>query len=269
MAATIRIGTQGWNYDAWLGPFFPYGTRSVDFLSVYARAFDTVEVDSTFYAVPSIASLRSWYDRTPERFVFALKFPQKVTHEGHLRDTTETTELFFDRVRELGHKLGPVLVQLGPNFGPGELPALVDFLPRLPRDLRVAIEFRHRGWVTEGVLALLREHHVAVALVDGPWMPRHWVLKLAERPTADFAYIRWMGSNRTLVDHSRIQVDRSREWGQWREAIDGLTMQVDSIYGYVSNYFAGHAPRSARDMQHVLGLPSVDPDQLGEQMQLF
>jgi uncharacterized protein YecE (DUF72 family) len=265
----IRIGTQGWNYNAWVGPFFPDETRSVDFLSTYAQAFDTVEVDSTFYAVPPLTSLRSWYDRTPEQFVFSLKFPQTVTHEERLRDATGTTELFFERVRELRQKLGPILVQLGPDFGPEELPALVAFLPRLPRDLRVAIEFRHRGWITDGVLALLREHHVALALVDGPWIPRRWVLKLAERPTADFSYIRWMGPNRTLVDHSRIQIDRTGELGQWREAVGVLTHRVGAIYGYVSNYFAGHAPRSARDVQHVLGLPSVDPDLLGEQMRLF
>jgi uncharacterized protein YecE (DUF72 family) len=269
MPATIRIGTQGWNCDAWLGSFFPDGTRSADFLSVYARAFNTVEVDSTFYAVPSASVLRSWYDRTPEQFVFALKFPQSVSHEERLRDTNGTSELFFDRVRELRHKLGPILVQLGPDFGPEELPALVDFLPSLPKDLDVAIEFRQRGWATEGILALLREHNVALALVDGPWMPRNWVLKLAQRPTADFAYIRWMGPHRNLVDHSRIQVDRSRELEQWHGAINGLATQVDAVYGYVSNYFAGHSPRSARDIQALLQLPFVDPEMLGEQMRLF
>lgn len=269
MAATIHVGTQGWNYDAWVGPFFPEGTRSADFLTVYARAFDTVEVDSTFYAVPPVTALRSWYARTPEHFRFALKFPQQVTHEARLRDVDGTTALFFERARELREKLGTTLVQLGPDFGPEELPALVDFLPRLPTDLPVAIEFRHRGWITDGVLALLREHQVAVALVDGPWIPRRVVLALAERPTADFAYIRWMGPNRNLVDHSRIQVDRSRELAQWRQAMTGLARRVKNIDAYVSNYFAGHAPRSAREVQELLGLPNIDPSMLGEQMRLF
>lgn len=269
MTVPLRIGTQGWNYAAWLGPFFPYGTRASDFLPVYARAFDTVEVDATFYAVPSSSSVKSWVDRTPDNFLFSLKLPQAITHEARLRDHAGATEAFFDRAREFGHKLGPILVQLGPDFGPEELPALVDFLPRLPRDLKIAIEFRQRGWVTDGILALLREHGIALALVDGPWMPRRWALSLAEKTTADFVYIRWMGPNRNLVDHSRIQVDRSRELAQWRDAILGLVKRKTAVYGYMSNYYAGHAPRSARDVQTLLGLPSVDPDALGEQMQLF
>ncbi|MGI9090705.1 MAG: DUF72 domain-containing protein [Gemmatimonadaceae bacterium] len=269
MPAALHIGTQGWNYSAWSGSFYPYETRPADYLSTYARAFDTVEVDSTFYAVPPSSTVRGWYDRTPHNFVFALKFPQTVTHEGRLRDTSGTTEIFFERVRELGHKLGPVLVQLGPDFGPEELPAMVDFLPRVPYDLRVAMEFRARGWMTPGVLALLRDHGIAVALVDGPWVPRRWMLELALRPTATFCYIRWMGRNRDLVDHSRIQVDRSRELARWSEAIADIPESVTDVYAYTSNYFAGHAPRSARDIQEMLGVPSVDPEMLGEQMRLF
>lgn len=269
MPPTLHIGTQGWNYAAWLGPFYPDGTRPADFLSVYARAFHTVEVDSTFYAVPPVATMRGWRDRTPAGFIFALKLPQSVTHEARLRDRDGTTELFFERARELGSKLGPVLVQLGPDFGPDELPALVDFLPRLPDDIRVAIEFRSRGWMTPGVLALLKEHRVAVALVDGPWMPRRWTLELAARPTADFHYIRWMGPNRDLVDHSRIQVDRLPELRRWLGALETVPDSVTDVYAYSSNYYAGHAPRTARDAQELFGVASVDPEMLGEQMRLF
>ena len=269
MAGAIRVGTQGWNYQAWVGPFYPHGTRAGDFLTVYARAFDTVEVDSTFYAVPPSSTVRGWYERTPPGFVFALKLPQAVTHEARLRDDGGVTETFFARARELGDKLGPVLVQLPPDFGPEELPALVDFLPRLPRDMRVAVEFRQRGWLQPGVLALLREHGVAVALVDGPWVPRRWVLELAGRPTADFHYVRWMGPNRSLVDHSRIQVDRSPEIALWASALMTLPRDVTQVFAYTSNYFAGHAPRSARDVQEALGVPSVDPAALGDQIPLL
>lgn len=266
---TMHIGTQGWNYAAWMGSFYPDGTRVGEFLSIYARAFHTVEVDSTFYAVPPVATVRGWRDRTPPNFVFALKLPQSVTHEGRLRDPEGITEQFFDRVRELGPKLGPVLVQLGPDLGPEELPALVSFLPRLPRDVRVAIEFRSRGWMTPGVLALLREQGVAAALVDGPWVPRRWMLELAQHPTASFHYIRWMGPNRDLVDHSRIQVDRVPELERWRDALETLPPTVTDVYAYSSNYFAGHAPRTARDFQELVGERSVDPEMLGEQMRLF
>lgn len=269
MATALHIGTQGWNYSAWSGVFYPDGTRLADFLPTYARAFRTVEVDSTFYAVPPVTTVRGWYDRTPPGFIFALKLPQAVTHEARLRDVDGTTDLFFERARELREKLGPVLVQMGPDFGPEELPALVDFVPRLPRDIRVAIEFRARGWMTPGVLAFLRDYGIAVALVDGQWIPRRWMIELLARPTASFHYVRWMGPNRNFVDHSRIQVDRTRELARWVESIESVPVGVTDVYGYMSNYFAGHAPRSARDLAEMLGLETVDPEMLGEQMRLF
>ena len=114
----VRIGTQGWNYDAWVGPFYPSGTRVGDFLSMYARAFRTVEVDSTFYAIPPAKTVRGWAERTPADFQFALKLPQEITHERRLRGAADLVATFYDRARELEGRLGPILVQLGPDFGP-------------------------------------------------------------------------------------------------------------------------------------------------------
>jgi len=269
MPGTIRIGTQGWNYDAWVGPFYPSGTRPSEFLTVYARAFDTVEVDSTFYAIPPARTVRGWYDRTPDGFTFALKLPQEISHENRLRESAAIAELFYDRARELADKLGPILIQLSPDFAPTELPALAAFLPTLPRDLRFAVEFRQRGWIHDGILALLAEHNVALALVDARWIPRKQMLALASRPTADFAYIRWMGPNRDLVDYSRVQIDRSREIEQWSQVLWSISERVKTTYGYFNNHFAGHSPSSARELQRHLRQTPVEPDQLGEQMSLF
>jgi uncharacterized protein YecE (DUF72 family) len=269
MSDDIRIGTQGWNYDAWVGPFYPPDTRPADFLAVYARAFSTVEVDSTFYAIPAAKTVRGWAERTPADFSFALKLPQEITHENRLRDSADLAALFFDRARELGTKLGPILMQLGPDFAPSELPALASFLPLIPRDVRVAVEFRQRGWIHDGIIALLAEHNVGIALVDARWIPRKTMMSLAERPTSDFAYVRWMGPNRDLVDYSRIQVDRSRELESWAAIISALGRRVRTVYGYVNNHFAGHSPASARDLQRLLHQRPVEPDQLGEQMSLF
>ena len=130
------------------------------FSRVYARAFTTVEVDSTFYAIPAAKTMRGWAERTPPDFSFALKLPQEITHENRLRDSADLAALFFDRARELGPKLGPILMQLGPDFAPSELPALASFLPMIPRDVRVAVEFRQRGWIHDGIIALLAEHNV-------------------------------------------------------------------------------------------------------------
>ena len=269
MSNDVRIGTQGWNYEAWAGPFYPAGTRAADFLAVYARAFNTVEVDSTFYAIPAARTVRGWAERTPPEFTFALKLPQEITHENRLRDSADIAALFFDRARELGPKLGPILMQFGPDFAPTELPALANFLPLIPRDIRVAVEFRQRGWIHDGIIALLAEHNVAVAFVDARWIPRRTMMGLAERPTSDVAYIRWMGPNRDLIDYSRIQVDRSRELESWAGVIKALARRVRTVYGYVNNHFAGHSPASARELQRLLGQRPVQPDQLGEQMSLF
>jgi uncharacterized protein YecE (DUF72 family) len=269
MSNDIRIGTQGWNYEAWVGPFYPSGTRPADFLAVYSRAFTTVEVDSTFYAIPAAKTVRGWAERTPPEFSFALKMPQEITHENRLRDSADLAALFFDRARELGPKLGPILMQLGPDFAPSELPALAGFLPMIPRDVRVAVEFRQRGWIHDGIIALLAEHNVAVAFVDARWIPRKTMMTLASRPTSDVAYIRWMGPNRDLVDYSRIQVDRGRELESWAAVIAALANRVKTVYGYVNNHFAGHSPASARELQRLLHQRPVEPDQLGEQMSLF
>ncbi|HEX2206761.1 MAG TPA: DUF72 domain-containing protein, partial [Longimicrobium sp.] len=176
MAGRILIGTQGWNYTAWVGPFYPEGTRPAEFLSMYARAFGTVEVDSTFYAVPAAKVVRGWAQRTPPEFIFALKMPQEVTHERRLRDADDVVARFLDAARELGPRLGPILVQMGPDFAPDEFPALERFIRALPGDLRFAVEVRQNRWMRPDVLpdllALLAEQGTALALSDGRWIPR-------------------------------------------------------------------------------------------------
>src|SRR5262249_29980615 len=178
MATKLHIGTQGWNYDAWVGPFYPEGTRPADFLTVYARAFETVEVDSTLYASPVTKPVCGWVQGTPDDFVFSLKVPEAMTHERRLRGVDELASEFFDRARELEGKLGPILIQLGPDFAPAELPAVAQFLPKLPRDLRFAIEFRQRGGLHDGVLALLAEPDVALGRSEAPGLPRKHVMHL-------------------------------------------------------------------------------------------
>jgi uncharacterized protein YecE (DUF72 family) len=259
----------GWAYDAWVGPFFPEGTRQTDYLSVYSRAFATVEVDSTFYAIPPAKTVRSWASRVPAGFSFALKMPQQITHEQRLRACEDLVALFADSVRELGDALGPILLQFGPDFGPSELPALAAFLPALPRDLRFAAEFRDRRWINEGVLALLAEHRVALALIDGRWIPRRTMLKLAESPTADFAYVRWLGPDRSLVDYSRVQVDRTKEIDAWTAIMPALSERVTTVYGYVNNHFSGHAPATVRMLQERLGQQVKQPADLADQLTLL
>ena len=267
--APIRIGAQGWNYDAWLGGFYPSGTRAVDFLSIYSRAFNTVEVDSTFYAIPPEKTIEGWARRTPADFLFTLKLPQSITHERRLRASEEETALFIARARGLGPKLGPILMQMGPDFGLAEYPALVAYLATWPRDVPVAIEFRRREWITPEVHAMLAEHGVSLALSEGPWIPRDVLLALMDKPTAPFHYIRWMGPDRAITDHSHVQIDRSREIEEWASAVMHAAEAGRAVYAYSSNYYAGHAPQTARDAQAAVGQRPVAPDTLGTQMSLF
>lgn len=265
----ILLGCQGWNYDAWVGPFYPSGMKAPDYLRTYARAFRTVEVDSTFYAIPPVKTVRGWGARTDAEFVFALKLPQEITHERRLVDASDLVQQFTEVARELGAKLGPILVQMGPDFAPDERAKLAAFLPTLPADLHFAIEFRQRGWITDEVLALLAEHHVALTLSDARWIPREELLACAERPTADFSYVRWMGPDRSIVDYSRLQHDRSAELDAWAAVLPALASRVRRVYGYVNNHYAGHSPANVRMLQERLGQRVIDPASLTEQLGLF
>src|SRR5687767_6804616 len=251
MSGRILIATQGWNYAAWVVSFYPEGTRTTDFLGTYAQAFATAEVDSTFYAIPPASTVRGWAARTPADFVFSLKLPQEITHERGLRDSDELVREFTEVVRELGPRLGPILVQLGPPFGPDKSPALERFLPRLPSDLRFALEVRNPRWMRAEVrprlLSLLAEHGIALALSDGPWVPRDTMQELAERPTAGFHYLRWMGPNRDITDYSHVQYDRGDELRSWADVLRRAVLQGTEVYGYFNNHFAGHSPASARE----------------------
>lgn len=265
----ILVGTQGWNYDAWVGPFYPKGTRAANFLGTYARAFRTVEVDSTFYATPPARTVEGWAGRVPDGFVFALKLPRAITHEQALEGAGVLLDEFVGRARLLSGKLGPVLIQLGPEFGPSRRRALEGFLAHLPRDLRFAVEFRQEGWLEPSVLRLLGDHGVALALADGRWAPRERLLELTESPTADFAYVRWMGPDRTIEDYSSVVVDRSHEIAEWAAALAALSARVSAVHGYFNNHFQGHSPESARMLQRLLGLRPVEPADLRDQAELF
>lgn len=272
------MGTQGWSYDGWSGSFYPSGTRSADRLALYARAFDAVEVDSTFYALPPPERYVSWRDRTPEGFVFTLKMPGEVTHELALEDPRLALR-FCDDARRLGPKLGPILIQLPPRHGPAAFDATAAFLRALPDDLRFAIEFRDRAWLVPETLRLLREVRVALTLSVGPWLDDAAARSLAAElagekagKTADLPrsllYLRWLGApagrGRTLED---VAVERGGEIDEWGELIPRLG--VDEVYAFFNNDYQGHSPASARRLQALLGQTPVPPAELSPQKELF
>jgi uncharacterized protein YecE (DUF72 family) len=271
MGARALVGTQGWNYPAWIGPFYPHGAKTGDLLGVYSRAFPTVEVDATFYAIPAEPIVTGWRESTPPGFSFALKVPQEITHEKRFVDVDQRLARFLNRIRGLEDRLGPLLLQLSPDFRVTDTTrgVLRNFLSSLPTDFRWAIEFRQPHWLNPETLDLLRSRNVALALADGRWIKRGVVLDLALEPTADFAYLRWNGPARKPPDATRMPTDRTRELGVWAEALRTLGERVNVIYGFFSNHFQGHGPASARQMQQMLGIAPVEPAMLREQAELF
>ncbi|MBI3651352.1 MAG: DUF72 domain-containing protein [Acidobacteria bacterium] len=268
MATTIHIGTQGWNYEGWVGSFYPHKTSSKDMLSLYAKVFDTVEIDSTFYAIPAENSVRGWYDRTPVGFSFSVKLPSEITHKNRLRDSQTCLESFLQRMLLLREKLACILIQLPPDFSPTEIQSLRKFLKLLPENFQFAIEFRDPKWFTEAMVSELHENHVALTLADGKWVSRQVLFQLVENLQAPFVYTRWLGP-RELTDFSRIQLDRTKELAQWSEAFQILAQKTSTIYGYFNNHYQGHSPTSSNDFKRLLNLKIVDPTSLIVQPSLF
>lgn len=264
----IKIGTQGWNYEGWIGPFYPRGTTAKEMLSLYSKIFNTVEIDSTFYAIPAESSVRGWAERTPEGFTFSVKLPSEITHKNRLKDSEDILRRFVDRMALLGNKLGCVLIQLPPDFSPAERASLSSFIRSLPTAFNFAVEFRDDRWITEDVLAELKQENVALAMVDSRWLRREESIRLTDAPTASFAYLRWLGP-RELTDYSRIQIDRTKELNLWAESVSALNGRVSTIYGYFNNHFQGHSPASSNAFKEMIGLKTVSPEALISQPSLF
>lgn len=273
------IGCQGWNYADWVtGPassekvFYPRGTRADEMLEVYARVFSTVEVDSTFYAIPSAKTVDGWARRTPPGFTFSLKLPQEITHQHALRPScAEALAEFCDHASLLRDKLGVVLIQLPPQFemSQANVRALQDFLPLLPREMRFSIEFRSREWLAESTASLLEKYNVALALVEGQWLGLARVRQMASRPgAADFAYVRWMGE-RDLSRFDIVQRPQDENLRGWHQLLAGFSERVPKIYAYFSNFYEGHAPASANKLKRLLGQPTLDASDIEDQPSLF
>lgn len=247
----VHVGTMGWSYGFWVGSFYPANLKSTQFLTEYSKHFDTVEVNNTFYKIPSKDVLSKWSEQTPPRFFFSAKFPQVITHKKMLKDCELELELFIERISALQDKLGPLLLQFPPAFGPEKLALLKDFLPRLPKKYRFAIEIRNDRALDEKLYSVLRENGIALALVISPFMPQ------SEQFTTDFTYIRWEG-DRSKVNGmlGKVEVDRTQEIGKWAERIIGILDKTSQVFGYFSKYYSGHPPTDARKLNEYLALTS-------------
>jgi uncharacterized protein YecE (DUF72 family) len=243
----VHVGTMGWSYNFWVGNFYPKGTKSTQFLTEYSKHFDTVEIDNTFYRVPSKSSLEKWKEQTPTDFVFSAKFPQIITHRKMLKDCEQDVKFFTERMSVLENKLGPLLLQLPPAFGGKQFTLLKDFLPKLPKGHRYAVEIRNSQLLNSELFAILRENEVALAMVDSPFMPE------INELTARFVYVRWEGDRKKVNGTlGRTEVDRTDETKKWAEKVKTFLGEANEVFGYFSKYYSGNPPSDAKQLVESL-----------------
>jgi uncharacterized protein YecE (DUF72 family) len=252
----IHIGTLGWSYDFWRGNFYAAGTRSKDFLVEYSKHFDTVEIEGTFYRMPSETSVKNWRNQTPEDFIFSAKFPSRITHIKRLENCGDDVDRFINVISFLGNKLGPLLIQLPPSFRQKKLDVLRDFLSVLPSKHRYVVELRNVEWFEENLFMLLRENDVSLAIVDHPNLP------IIEEITANFVYVRWEGNPKLAKGTTEgVEHDRSENTYVWAERIRTMSERHE-VFGYFSKYYEGNDVLSWRHAsalkQHLADLASLD-----------
>lgn len=240
MTVRYYVGTSGWHYDHWQGIFYPEGLPRTKWLGYYARHFDTVELNNTFYRLPSEDAFTAWYAATPPRFNFALKVSRFITHIKRLKDTEEAVGKFTGRAKLLREKLGPLLSQTPPNMHRDDA-RLESFLSSLPVGLRHVTEFRHESWLDDKVFEVMRRYNVALCIFDMPGMSCPTVA------TADFAYVRFHGS--TWLYSSRYSDD---ELAEWSEKINHLSRGLKAVYAYFNNDAEGYAVDNARTLRRLL-----------------
>lgn len=159
------VGTSGYAYKEWKGSFYPADLKSDDFLRYYAGQFSTVEINNTFYRMPSEELLLAWAGQVPDGFTFVLKASRRITHIKRLKDVAEEVRYFLDTAKVLGPKLGPTLFQCPPHLKK-DLSRLTDFLALVPRSVRAALEFRHESWFDDEVYAALAAHDAALCIAE-------------------------------------------------------------------------------------------------------
>jgi len=255
--AELRIGTSAFTAAGWPGSFYPESLKPAEYLSYYAKRFDTVEVDSTFYRAPSAGTVRGWHDKTPPGFLFAAKVPQTITHEKVLRDCDGELKSFLAVMDLLGEKLGPLLFQFG-YFNKTAFKSMEEFLARLrpflanlPKGYRYAVEIRNKSWLEPRFVETLREHKVALALIDQAWMPRIGEVLARVNPiTADFTYVRWLGDRKGIEERTKswdkTVLDRRADLNEWVIAFRKFVAQNVKIFAFANNHYAGHAPATVK-----------------------
>ncbi len=252
-----------------MGPFYPPGTPAAAFLAYYARQFDTVEMDTTYYRVPSARLVDGWAEKTPPSFLVSAKFPRDVVHAGReaapdarlILDPDQTYEVrdrFLEVMGRLGPRLGPLVLQF-PYFNREAFPSVGPFLDRLDRFLadlpregqRYAVEVRNRAWVAKPLRDLLAQRDTSLVLVDQAWMPHgDEVEKKLDPVTADPVYVRLLGDRKAIERVTRRWdrevVDHGERMERWASLLVRVMRRGVRVVVYANNHYAGHGPTTVR-----------------------
>jgi len=238
---SVFIGTSGWHYKHWIGTYYPPGTKEKDQLSLYIKDFKTVEINNSFYHLPTSKTFKAWAAAVPADFVFAVKASRFITHMKKLNVLKADVNRFLNRVNKLGAKAGPILFQLPPQWKVN-MERLEQFLRRLSTGYRYAFECRNETWYNDDVYALLRQHNCAFCIYE---LAGH---QTPEVVTADFVYIRLHGPGAKYqgsYDDAALQV--------WAAKCKGWQEDGKDVYIYFDNDEAGYAAMNALKIQELSG----------------
>ena len=243
----ILLGTSGWSYKDWIGPFYKEKDKSM--LHAYVSVFKTVEIDSTFYRYPSKGAVMGWVKYSPEGFIYTAKLPKLITHEKKLNlaeGVEEDLGKFVELIEPLylSGKLGCVLIQLPPRFRykPKELE---DFFKILPTHVKFAVEFREPSWMRQETWTLLEKYHVAYTIVDEPLLPPEIHI------TSEMAYFRWHGQGTRPWYNYRYH---AAELEPWVPKMREVAEKVEKVYGYFNNHYHGYAVENCLQVLEMLGV---------------
>lgn len=259
----IRIGSCAWSFDDWRGVFYPHELPESHWLEFYAGHFPAVEVDSTFHAAPTEATVRRWAETTSASFRFTCKLPRQITHICRLRDCAAELISFLRAIELLGPKLQVILIQLPPSLTPADgKHALRKFLAQLPRDFRFAVEFRHAGWHRPQFIRLVEKYRICWVWADTTPLNERNLAPFEFLPcTTDFLYLRLLGDYATKYDidgghihrYEKLLWKREAALESWSLKIQRHLADVRSVWAFAGNHFEGFAPETCQRLAERLG----------------
>lgn len=235
------IGTSGWSYYSFKGILYPQDTKPKDWLKIYAQHFNTVEINATFYKVPSSRTFEKWYKETPEDFVFSLKVPKTITHIKRLKDITKDLEEFLKTIQPLREKGKVLLFQLPPSLK-FDKEIFKEFIKTLPQDYKKVIEIRNKSFHTMEFVEMLEENNICLCFSDCAGRYPSWY----EVQTADFLYLRMHGSKQLYV--SKYEESELKILAQKIKSF----VNVKEVFVYFDNTALGHAVTDAQTLKNLL-----------------